>query len=449
MGHKDVIVIGAGYSGLMAARTLKRAGKNVLLLEARDRVGGRVHTQQLDNGTYIDLGAQWIGPTQDQMYDLLKEYHIPFFPTHQKGKTILYWEGKQKNYKGLIPPLSIPALLSLDMAIKKLNRLSKTVNTTTPWETPKAEYWDSMTLQTWMEKQMSSQKARNLFSLAAQAIFAAHPAEVSMLFAMFYTRSGRDFDTLMNIDNGAQQDRILGGADLPAKRIAEELGDDIRLSQAVQEIEQIEDRVIIKVKNHEYISKKVIIAIPPPLVQKIHFKPGLSSQRHQLLQRMPMGAVWKCYAIYPKPFWREKGLNGIVASDQGFGNVVFDTSPKDGSCGILMSFVLADHARRFSLLSEKERKEEILKSFKRYFGEEAGSPLNYIDQSWAEEEWSRGCYTAFMPTHTLSTIGYLLRQPEGHIHFAGTETSDKWNGYMEGAVLAGIREANEVLKLIS
>lgn len=444
----DVVVVGAGYSGLTAARTLQRAGKKVLVLEARDRVGGRVHTQHLENGLYIDLGAQWLGPTQDNMYTLLKEYNIPFFTTHQEGKTVLYWDGKRKTYKGLIPPLPIPALLSLDMAIKKINKLSKTIDTKAPWANPNADEWDAMTLQTWINKQISSKKARDLFSLASQAIFAAHPAEVSLLFALFYTRSGRDFDTLMNIDNGAQQDRILGGADLPARKIAEELGANIKLLHLAKEIVQEKDQVIIKGEDFQYISKKVIIAIPPPLLQKINFSPILSPNRKQLLQRMPMGSVWKCYAIYPKPFWREKGLNGVVASDTGFGRVVFDNSPEDGSYGILMSFVLADEAKQFTQLSEAERKGQIIHSFTQYFGEEASNPIQYIDRSWAEEEYSQGCYTAFMPPHVLSTLGPLLRQPEGHIHFAGTETADTWNGYMEGAVLAGEREAQAILKQI-
>lgn len=448
MENIDVVIVGAGYSGLTAARTLKRAGKNVLVLEARDRVGGRVHTQHLDNGLYIDLGAQWLGPTQNQMYGLLKEYNISFFNTYQTGKTILQWNGKRKTYKGLIPPLSIPALLSLDLAIKKITKLSKTIQLHAPWQSPNAAYWDSLTLQAWMDKQMSSQKARDLFSLAAQAIFAAHPAEISMLFALFYIRSGRDFETLMNIDNGAQQDRILGGADLPARKIAEELGDRIKCSHAVTSIEQETDRVLIQGKDFQYISKKVIVAIPPPLLQKIAFSPALPSNRKQLWQRMPMGAVWKCYAIYPRPFWRVNGLNGVVASDTGHGRVVFDNSPEDGSYGVLMSFVLADEARSFSTLSEEERKASIIRSFTQYFGAEAAQPLQYIDRSWAEEEWSQGCYTAFMPPHCLSTLGSLLRQPEGHIHFAGTETAEQWAGYMEGAVLAGEREAQAILKQI-
>jgi monoamine oxidase len=161
---------------------------------------------------------------------------------------------------------------------------------------------------------------------------------------------------------------------------------------------------------------------------------------------MPMGAVWKCYAIYPRPFWRSKNLNGLVASNDGYTRLVFDNSPADGSRGILMGFVLADKAREFSMLNEPKRKQSILHSFTTYFGAEASSPITYIDQSWAEEEWSRGCYTGVMAPHTMTSLGHLLRIPVGDIHFAGTETSPVWNGYMEGAVLSGERAAREVLE---
>jgi monoamine oxidase len=441
----DVVIVGAGYSGLSAARLLKSAGRKILLLEARDRVGGRVHTRHLDAGQYIDLGAQWIGPTQRRMYDLLKEFNIPAFKTHDEGKTILHWGGKTKTYKGLIPPLPIPALLSLNNAIKKMNRLSRTIDPSCPWNAEKAAYWDSLTLQRWMDQQMMSSKAKQLFSLAAQAIFAAHPAEVSMLFALYYTRSGRDFDTLMNIRNGAQDERILGGADLPARKMAELLDQDIRLSMPVISIEQHSDGVTVRCKNDVYQGKKIILAIPPPMLSKIDFLTPISAGRRQLWQRMPMGAVWKCYAIYPQPFWRKKGLNGVVASDNGFTRVVFDNSPNDASRGILMGFVLADEARAFSELNEFERKKAIIGSFVKYYGKEAAEPLVYIDQSWVEEEWSHGCYTAFMGPHTMTSLGKLLRVPEGHLHFAGTETAEEWNGYMEGAIRAGEREARLII----
>jgi monoamine oxidase len=445
----DVIVVGAGYSGLSAARLLKDAGKNVLVLEARDRVGGRVHTRHLENGQYVDLGAQWIGPTQNRLYELLKEFGIPSFKTHDEGKTILHWNGKMKTYKGLIPPLPIPALLSLNNAIKKMNRLSRKIDPACPWDAPKAAYWDSVTLQAWMDRQMMNRKAKNLFSLASQAIFAAHPAEISLLFALYYTRSGVDFENLMNIRNGAQDERILGGADLPAKKIAEMLSNQIRLSMPVESVQQDNHGVTATAGNQVFNARKLIFAIPPPMFSKIRFNSPVSAERKQLWQRMPMGAVWKCYAIYTEPFWRKKGLNGVVASDAGYPRVVFDNSPYDGSRGILMGFVLADEARAFSRLNDAERREAILSSFVKYYGEDAARPLQYIDQTWVEEEWSQGCYTAFMVPHTMTSLGKILRTPDGHFHFAGTETAEEWNGYMEGAVRAGEREARSVIALLN
>jgi len=442
----DVIIVGAGYAGLTASRILKKAGKKVMLLEARDRVGGRVFTRHLENGSYVDLGAQWIGPTQDKMYALLKEFGLRSFPTFDEGKSLFYRSGKLKSYKGLIPPLPVFSLISLDAAIKKITRLSKSINLNKPWVSKKAEYWDSITLQHWMEKQMRNRKARDLFSLAAEAVFAVHPEELSMLFALFYTRSGRDFDTLMNIRNGAQQERILGGADLPARKMADELSTDIRLSHPVRKVEKTSIGLEVSGDGFSHSSTKLIMALPPIMNAEIRFTADLPSQKIELWKRMPPGSVWKCYAIYPTPFWRAKGLNGLVASDEGHTRIVFDNSPADGSKGILMGFVLAYKARDFSTLTEAQRKKSILDSFRKYFGEDASAPLMYIDHSWTEEPWSKGCYTGVMGPKTMTGLGQQLRLPAGNIHFAGTETSAVWNGYMEGAVLSGERVAREILE---
>jgi monoamine oxidase len=442
----DAIIAGAGYAGLTAARMLKKAGKNILVLEARDRVGGRVHTRHLEEGTYVDLGAQWVGPSQDKIYDLLKEFGLKTFPTYDEGKSLLYWKGKLKRYKGLIPPLPVYSLLSLDAGIKKINRLSASINLDKPWNSPMADHWDSMTMQSWMDRQFSSKKARDLFALAAEAIFAVHPAEISMLFALFYTKSGRDFDTLMNISNGAQAERIIGGADMPVRKMAEELSADLRLSHPVSTVEALPEGIMVTGNGYRFSSSKLILAMPPAMISGIRFNASIPSNKYQLWQRLPMGAVWKCYAVYPRPFWRANGLNGLVATDHGHTRLIFDNSPADGSRGMLMGFVLADKARDFSKLSEQERRESILSSFVKYFGDEASSPMVYIDQSWAEEEWSRGCYTGVMGPHTMTGLGEELRLPVGDIHFAGTETSPVWNGYMEGAILSGERVAREVLE---
>jgi monoamine oxidase len=441
----DYIVVGAGYAGLTATRELLKVGKSVKLLEARERVGGRVYTQQFD-GFYLDMGGTWVGPTQDKIYGLIREFGISTFPTYDEGKSTLLMNGKTKNYKGLTPPLPILSLLSLDMAIKKMNQLSKTVNLQSPWETPEATKWDSMTLQTWMEKQMSFDTAKKLFKIASEAIWAVHPNEISMLHAMFYTKSGTNLDALMNIKGGAQEERILGGAMSVALKMTESFpATTIQFNAPVKTIVQNGERVEVIGKDFNYSCKKVIIALPPTLAGHIDYQPLLPANRYQLMQRIPMGTIWKCYAVYDRPFWRDKGLNGLAVSDESYVSVTFDNSPKDGSKGIMVGFVLANQAKEFSLLSENERKKAVLSQFERFYGKEAVSSNFYIDKSWAEEEFTRGCYAGVMPTGAWTSLGKHLREPIGNIHWAGTETSDVWNGYIDGAVRSGERAALEVL----
>ncbi|GAB4004665.1 FAD-dependent oxidoreductase [Spirosoma migulaei] len=441
----DVIIIGAGYAGLTATHELRKAEKNVLLLEARERVGGRVWTKRFDDGSYVDLGGAWVGPTQDRLYALAREFSVETFRTFDEGKSTQFFRGQVKRYKGLIPPLPIGALLSLDAAIKKMNKLSKTVNLAEPWKTPNAALFDSMTLATWMNQQMRFDVARQFFKIAAEAIWAADPAEISMLHALFYTKSGRDLDTLMNIKNGAQEERFVGGAQTTADRMAATFWDRIVFNAPVKAIVQEGDLVTVIAGTKTYQAKRVIVTVPPALQNRIDFQPLLPAQRAQLIQRMPMGSVWKCYAIYEKPFWREQGLNGLAATPDGHITVTFDNSPKDGSQGVMMGFVLGNQAKEFSGLSDEDRKLSALHSFATFFGQEALKPVRYLDHSFMDEEWSRGCYAGLMGPGVWTTLGTTLRQPVGQIHWAGTETSDIWNGYIDGAVRSGERAVKEVL----
>ena len=447
MIHYDQIVIGAGYAGLTATRELIRAGKNVLLLEARDRVGGRVYTRTFDEGFYLDIGGAWIGPTQDRIYALAHEFGVETFKTYDTGKSTMYYKGKLKRYNGIIPPLPVGSLLSIDLAIKKLNKLSRTVNLARPWETPDAAYWDSMTLDTWMRQQMSFETARTMFRIAAEAIWACHPNEISMLHAMFYTKSGQNVDVLMNVKDGAQEERIVGGAMEPALRLAATMQDKIRLNSVVESITQDGDKVIVRGPGFEFSASRVIVALPPTLAGRIKYEPLMPANRDQLTQRIPMGTVAKAYAVYDKPFWRDAGLNGITATDSGYTTVTFDNSPKDGSKGIMMGFVLSNQAREFMTLSPDVRKESILKSFATFYGEKARAPIFYIDHCWAEEEFTRGCYAGVMPTGAWTSLGKSLREPIGRIHWAGTETAEIWNGYIDGAIRSGERAAAEVLAM--
>ncbi|WP_080053707.1 flavin monoamine oxidase family protein [Spirosoma aerolatum] len=441
----DVVVIGAGYAGLTATHELLKAGKTVLLVEARDRVGGRVWTQRFDDGTYVDLGGAWVGPTQERLYAMAREFGVETYKTYDEGKSTQYFRGQVKRYKGLIPPLPIGALLSLDAAIKKLNKLSKAVDLAEPWATPNAPYLDSMTLASWMNGQMRFDVARQFFKVAAEAIWAADPTEISLLHALFYTKSCRDLDTLMNIKNGAQEERFVGGAQTIADRLAATFTHQLVFDSPVKAVIQGENDISVVTPKETYKGKRVIITVPPALQTRIDFQPILPVQRAQLIQRMPMGSVWKCYAIYEKPFWREQGLNGLAATPDGHVTVTFDNSPNDGSYGVLMGFVLGNQAKAFAGLSDSDRKLSALHSFATFFGTQALSPVRYLDHSFMNEEWSRGCYAGLMGPGVWTTLGPALRQPVGRIHWAGTETSDIWNGYIDGAIRSGERVATEVM----
>ena len=444
----DAIIIGAGYAGLAAAKILLESGKNILVLEARERVGGRIHTQFLEDGNYVDLGGQWIGPGQERMYALAKEYGISTFATYDKGKSILYFNNKRRQYKGIIPPLPLFALLSLDAGIKKITKLAKKINEGEPWLSEHATAYDSISLKEWMEQQMKNETARRMFTVAAEAIYATDTGDISFLHALHYIKTNIDFDFLMNIKKGAQQDRILGGAQSICNKIAAQLGERLQLNKPVQQIEQGVDDVTVNGEGFTYSAKKIIIAIPPAVVEKIHFEQPLPPSRQQLISASFMGAVFKCYGIYPTPFWRARNLNGLCAAPDELVSVTFDNSPANGSRGILMGFALGNKAKALQALSEGDRKAAVVKCFTRLLGEEAASPELYLDKSFTDEPWSKGCYAGMFPVQALTTHAVSLATPTGHIHWAGTETSAQFNGYMEGAVRSGERAAAELNQIL-
>lgn len=448
----DTIIVGAGYAGLTAARALHRAGQKVKLVEARDRVGGRVHTQQIDDDTYVDLGAQWIGPTQDRIYELAKEYNVETFGTFNEGKNKLLIDGVLTTYNGLIPKINLVSLLNLDRVMKRLDRLAKTIDLNDLTKIANAEAFDAQSLGSFLDSHARFRNSRKILDAAIETVFGVTAPEISLLYALFYIKSGTDLNTLLEIDNGAQQDRFVGGAQLILNRMADELGDGerrdiLQLDAAVESITQADDVVTVTGVDFNYTSRKVIVAIPPTLASRIRYSPELPALRDQLTQRMPAGTVIKCYAIYDKPFWRKQGFSGQAVSDDcSVLQTVFDNSPVDGSKGILMGFSLANRARKLLKLSESQRQTTVIQEFERLFGDAAAKPIHYIDRSWADEPWSRGCYAGMMPPGTV--VGYIdaIRTPCGNIHWAGTETATVWNGYMEGAIRSGDRAAAEVLE---
>lgn len=444
----DCLIIGGGFSGVEAAHTLQQAGASFALLEARDRLGGRAYTAPLqDEGTYVDLGGQWVGPSQDALLEMLDELGIGTFKTYTEGKSVLSLGGAIRSYSGTIPKLNPIALAELGLIISRLDRMARAVNLERPWETPGAEKLDSMTLASFLDKRLRTRSARAVLDAGFETVFAATAGEISLLHALFYIKSGTSLDSLISTAGGAQDARVIGGMQPVVEARAEPIRDRIRLEHIVVGIEQKSDGVRVHLRDRESLdAKRVILAIPPTLAGRIHYSPGLSARRDQLTQRVPMGTVIKCFAIYDRPFWREHGLSGQAVFDEGVIQACFDNSPADASCGMLVGFSLANRARPLLDLDEEERRPLVLQSFARAFGPEAQSPRRYLDKSWAEEEFSRGCYTGLMAPGAWLGFGEALARPEGRLHFAGTETASRWNGYFEGAILAGRRAASEVLE---
>jgi monoamine oxidase len=452
----DVVVVGAGLAGLTAAREVAKAGRSVIVLEARDRVGGRVLNHSIGSGDYAELGGMFIGPTQDRMKALATEVSVGTFPTYNTGNNVFWANGRRLEYPsdtpfGTAPPDPVVAG-DIALAVTQLDEMSKNVPVDSPWSSSSAEEWDRQTLDTWLREHTSgSAEFMAVTSAATEAIFGCEPRDLSLLYTLFYIAASGDeqnagtFERNFNTAGGAQENRFIGGAQTVPLRVASQLGKKIVLSAPVHRIEQSSSGVTVLSDTVTVTGKRVIVAIPPTLAGRIRYEPALPPLRDQLTQHMPQGTMMKFEAIYDKPFWRDKGLSGQVVSENGPVKVTFDTSPQDGTPGIMMGFIGGHEARAWQNRPADERRAAALRNLANYFGDEALNPSQVVEFNWSTEVWNRGCPVAVLAPGTLIDFGAALRTPVGRVHWAGTETSTYWNGYMDGAVRSGERAAQEVL----
>jgi monoamine oxidase len=440
----DVIVVGAGLAGLAAARELSGAGLEVRVLEARDRVGGRTLSKSVGDHPedIVEVGGQWVGPTQQEVFSLAQDFGIDTYPQHATGKNMFEDDhGKLKRYSGTIPMLRPHVMVDYGQADVRLKRLIKTVDPETPWGGENAERLDEQSFATWIRRTAKTKTAREALTTAIRAVFSVEPADVSLLHVLFYAASAGGWDDLLDTEGGAQQDRLAGGTQQLSIRMADELGDRVQLSAPVRAIRSEAEGVVAG----EASARRVIVAVPPALAGRIEYDPPLPGLRDQLTQRMPMGTVIKCMAVYEDPFWREDGLTGQAISLPGPAQVVFDNTPPNGSAG-LIAFLEGKDARELASAPETERREAVLRGFQRLFGRRAAHPLQYVEKDWSAEPYSRGCYAGVLGPGAWTAYGRHLREPVGRIHWAGTETATRWMGYMDGAIQSGKRAAAEVMR---
>lgn len=445
----DCIIVGAGAAGLAAARHLSRNGKKVLVLESRDRVGGRTYTVSAQCGMPVDIGGQWLGPGQNRALALAEELDLALWPQPEAGKNLLKLHGKLRSFKGNIPSLPLLSLLEMQISIWRLDALARRILSDAPQDSKAAAKWDQLTVAKWMQQHVHSKNTRAVFTAAVHAVFATEPDELSMLQFLFYLKSAGGLMPLISAEGGAQEQRITGGAQQLSEGLASfarTQGAQVRLATPVRHIDQDEDIVNVMTDEGRERAHRIIVAMAPAQANTIEFSPNLPTQRQQLMNRMPMGSAIKVILVYDRPFWRDNGLSGEMVCDESPLRMTFDSTPPDSEQGALVGFILGAEAARWSEQPEVIRRGAICRQLTHYYGEAAGHPIEYIEKDWCADEWSQGCYVGLMPPGVMTRLGHVIREPVGRIHWAGTETATEWNGYIEGAIQSGERAAEEILR---
>jgi monoamine oxidase len=441
----DVIIVGAGFAGLAAAKALRAAGVEPLVIEARDRVGGRTCPGSIA-GLTIDLGGMWVGPTQTTLDALAREYGVKTYPQYLTGKSAIELNGKWHSSEGedYLALLSLPVKLDVAQLVYRLTALSDSIKPDSPWTHPKADQFDAMTMQSWLDEHTHTDGAMSFMVSLVRAVFCAEPADLSFLFCLFYLKSGGNLEELTTSKNGAQQRLFVGGVHQLSQRIADQLGERVLLNSPVTDIKQDAEGVTATSPGAAFRAKALIIAIAPALAGRINYSPLLPHKRDALTQRMPMGSVIKVWIAYSTPFWRARGFSGLFSSDTAAFGPAFDVTPPGTAAGILAGFFDAKNSVEWSARSSEQRRAEVIRCLTAAFGAEARAPLEYVEKNWTQERYSLGCYTGTLGPGALTQFGPTLREPIGRIFFAGTESSPIWAGYIEGALRSGARAAAEV-----
>src|SRR4051794_11103864 len=459
-GHvkADVAIVGGGLAGLTAARNLVKAGHSVIVLEARDRVGGRAFNHKLPDGQAIEAGGEFVGPTQTHIAALAKSVGIGTYKVYNDGENVYIHDGVRSTYPASPgipnPPEDANVFKESIALLAPADALGKQVGVKAPWSAKGAAKLDKQTFDQWLRAHSTSPLLSPILDVANQAIYGKDSTQISLLFDSFYTAAAGDakhagaYARLISAAGGAQDSRFKGGSQEIAIRVAAKLGKRVRLNSPVHSITQTRKGVKVGATGVTVEAKRVIVAVPPVLARQINFSPALPVAKQKLFARYTPGDMIKAQVIYPTAWWRAKGFSGQWVITNGPAGVTYDNTPESGAPGVILGFVGGRFAKTFRALDPAARKQAFVDQVAEAFGDEARVDSDYFDMDWTAEPFTRGCPTGSTAPGVLSRFGAAIRPAIGRIHWAGTETADYWAGYMDGAVRSGERAAGEVRKLL-
>ena len=455
----DVVVIGAGVSGLIAARELEKSQRSTTVLEARSRIGGRCFRKQTIQNWWLDLGGQWMGKTHHLFKSLAQDLGIQTFDSYFDGNAVLIWNGKKvtvpvnDDWAASFLNISygdLPVSVKDRDAAQKLHRnflqLVQSVDAEKPWLSPDARILDTQTIDTWMSRQTDSELAQFILRWYTRVGGSGgyEPGDSSILHLAQTQKASPQADT-------PEAWLLYGAAGQIPGMLASQIRGEIRTNAAVQAvIRQPDGRYEVKAADGtSHRCRAVVVAMPPALRSRIVFEPGLPPQVSGLQQRSPMGSMFKILSIYQTAWWRDQGLNGYAQGNLPTVQLTADSSPPSGKPGVLAAFVSADRAVSLGLQNPRARREAILADLVQFWGPQAAEPLDYVEINWAEENWTTGGFTSYLTPGAWTSFGPAWREPVGRVVWAGTESSARWAGYYEGAIQAGMDASKTVQNLLS
>lgn len=444
---RDVVIVGAGAAGLTAANELKKAGLSVVVLEARDRVGGRLWTDVVD-GAMLEIGGQWVSPDQDALKETLAELGLETYSRYREGDSVYIGrDGELKRFTGEIFPVAPETEKEIVRLIELLDGMVAEIDPDKPWEHPDAEELDRVSFEAWLEAQTDDAEARDNIALFIAGAMLTKPAYAfSTLQALLMAASAGSFSHLVDADF-ILDERVVGGLQQVPLLLAERLGDDVLLGQPVNEVHWSDEGVrVVTDQGLQVRARFVVLAHAPILYPWIEFQPALPRLKQQMHQHISMGFVIKVHAVYDRPFWRDQGLSGTAFSPYEISHEAYDNTNHGDERGTLVGFVSDRNADDLFRVPAEERRERILESLSHYYGPEAKTPLVYFESDWGAEEWTRGAYAASFDLGGLARYGADLRTPVGPIHFACSDMAGAGYQHVDGAIRMGRLVAGSIVE---